>query len=261
MDESISLVYNITSAIQYRHNITWPSPQRGRPEFVNFSGRNNSTENILQDMHGIIEGVRDRAYQAVNIALVQRNWLLGRRIAEEELHGGNRAEYGLEIIKTLSKGLTDENGKGFTKTNLYNFYLFYETFPKIFYTASGKSLPLLSWTHYRTLLQVKDDKAREWYAKEAAEQMWAVRTLQRNIDSQYYYRLLSAQNTVPVEQEMQRLTVGYQQDKSEYLQNPVVAEFLGLYSNIDMTETQIESAFLSNLQNAEIEAQKTIFYL
>ena len=85
----------------------------------------SNTGDILQDMRGIIEVARESAYQAVNVALVQRNWLLGRRIAEEELRGGNRAEYGLEIIKTLSKELTDEYGKGFTKTNLYNFYLFY----------------------------------------------------------------------------------------------------------------------------------------
>lgn len=216
----------------------------------------NNTGNILQDMRGIIEVARDNAYQAVNVALVQRNWLLGRRIAEEELRGGDRAEYGLEIIKTLSRELTDEYGRGFTKTNLYSFYQFYKTFPEIFHAASGKSQPLLSWTHYRTLLQVKDEKARAWYAKEAAEQAWAVRTLQRNIDSQYYYRLLSSQNTAPVEQEMQQLTARYQQDKLEYLKNPVVAEFLGLSSNIDMTETQLETAILSNLQKFLMELGK-----
>lgn len=216
----------------------------------------SNSGDILQDMRGIIELARDSAYQAVNVALVQRNWLLGRRIAEEELRGSDRAEYGLEIIKTLSRKLTDEYGRGFTKTNLYSFYQFYKTFPEIFHAVSGKSQPLLSWTHYRTLLQVKDEKARAWYAKEAAEQTWAVRTLQRNIDSQYYYRLLSSQSTAPVEQEMQQLTASYQQDKLEYLKNPVVAEFLGLSSNIDMTETQLESAILSNLQKFLMELGK-----
>ena len=100
---------------------------------------------------------------------------------------------------------------------------------------------------------MKDERARAWYAKEAAEQTWAVCTLQRNIDSQYYYRLLSSQSTAPVEQEMQQLTASYQQDKLEYLKNPVVAEFLGLSSNIDMTETQLESAILSNLQKFLME--------
>ena len=129
-----------------------------------------NTQDILTDMRGIIETARESAYQAVNVALVKRNWLLGRRIAEEELNGSNRAEYGLEIIKTLSRELTDEYGRGFTKTNLYSFYQFYKTFPEIFHAVSGKSQPLLSWTHYRTPLQVKDERARAWYARDAAEQ-------------------------------------------------------------------------------------------
>jgi len=214
----------------------------------------SNTGDILHDVHNIIEGARASAYHAVNVALVQRNWLIGRRIAEEELHGGDRAEYGMEIIKTLSKELTDEHGKGFTKTNLYSFYQFYKTFPEIFHTACGKSL--LSWSHYRTLLQVKDDKARAWYARETAEQAWAVRTLQRNIDTQYYYRLMSSRNPTPVEQEMRKLTVSYQNDKLEYLKNPVIAEFLGLSSNINTTETQLESAIISNLRKFLMELGK-----
>lgn len=121
---------------------------------------------------------------------------------------------------------------------------------------SGKSVPQLSWSHYLTLLRVKDDVARAWYAKEAAEQTWSVRTLQRNIDSQYYYRLLSSQNTKSVESEMKQITAGYQKDKREYLKNPVIAEFLGLSSNVDMTETQLESAILSNLQKFLMELGK-----
>ena len=80
----------------------------------------------------------------MNSALVQRNWLIGYRIAEEELQGDNRAEYGASIIKKLAKELTAEYGKGYTKTNLYHFYSFYKTYPEIFHSASGKLL--LSWT-------------------------------------------------------------------------------------------------------------------
>lgn len=214
------------------------------------------SDDILSDMRGIIETSRESAYQAVNVTLIQRNWLLGYRIAEEELGGDDRAEYGLEIIKKLSKELTDAYGKGFTKTNLYSFYSFYKAFPEIFHSLSGKSVPLLSWTHYRTLLQVKDRVAREWYAKEAAEQTWAVRTLQRNINSQYYYRLLSSQNKQHVVKEMKQRTDEYQKDRLEYLKNPIVAEFLGLSSNIDMTETDLESAILSNLQKFLMELGK-----
>lgn len=109
------------------------------------------TDDILADVQNIIDISQRSAYQAVNIALVQRNWLLGYRISEELLGGEDRAEYGANVIKQLSKQLTDIYGKGFTKTNLYSFYSFYKSFPEIFHTACGKS-DLLTWSHYRTLL-------------------------------------------------------------------------------------------------------------
>ena len=99
------------------------------------------------------------------------------------MQGEDRAKYGAEIIKKLAKELSAEYGKGYTKSNLYSFYSFYKTYPKIFQTPSGKSVGLLSWSHYATLLQVKDKAARDWYEKEATEQTWSVRTLQRNISS------------------------------------------------------------------------------
>ena len=177
-------------------------------------------------------------YQAVNSALVQRNWLIGYRIAEEELQGDNRAEYGASIIKKLAKELTAEYGKGYTKTNLYHFYSFYKTYPEIFHLPSGKLL--LSWTHYRTLLQVNDKDARDWYEKEALEQTWSVATLQRNISSQYYYRMLQTQRQDLVENEMKELTAGYQNDKYEFIKSPVIAEFLGFAQNTDFTESDLE---------------------
>ena len=143
------------------------------------------SESVLEDVCSIIDSARNYAYQSVNIALVQRNWLIGYRIAEEELKGKNRADYGLEVIKNLSKELTRIYGKGFTKTNLYNYSLFYKMFQNIFHTVCGKSERLLTWSHYRTLLQVLDKEARDWYTNEAFEQIWSVRTLQRNISSQY----------------------------------------------------------------------------
>jgi len=214
------------------------------------------TDDILCDMRGIIETSQQQAYQAVNFALVQRNWLIGYRIAEEELKGENRAEYGMSIIKQLSKELSELYGKGFTKTNLYSFYSFYKTFPKIFHSASGKSAPLLSWTHYRALLQVHDAEAREWYVKEAAEQTWSVRTLQRNISSQYYHRLLKSQNKELVESEMKTLTNGYNDDKLEFIKNPVVAEFLGMSTDTSYTESQLEKNIISNLQKFLMELGK-----
>ena len=186
----------------------------------------------------------------------QRNWLLGYRIASEELQGEDRAKYGAEIIKKLAKELSAEYGKGYTKSNLYSFYSFYKTYPEIFQTSSGKSVGLLSWSHYATLLQVKEKAARDWYEKEAAKQTWSVRTLQRNISSQYYYRMLKTQKKELVESEMKELTAPYQNDKLEFIKNPVVAEFLGFSQNTDFTESDLEKSILSNLQKFLMELGK-----
>lgn len=201
------------------------------------------TDNILNDVQKIIEVSQKEAYRSVNTILSQRNWLIGYRIAEEELAGEERAEYGAEVIKGLSKELTKKYGKGYTKTNLYNFYRFYKCFPEIFHSVSGKSAFKLTWTHYRILLQVHDETARKWYEKEAYEQTWSVRTLQRNIDTQYYYRLLKSQDKKAVEHEMREKTSAYQNDKLEFIKNPVMVEFLGLTPDSSFTETEMFCAY------------------
>lgn len=217
--------------------------------------KTNNTGNIYKDAQNIIEQARKYAYQAIDIAMVQRNWLLGKRIADEELQGGNRAEYGKEIIKGLADYLTNMYGKGFTKSNLYQFVQFYKFFPDIFHAASGK-LQILSWTHYRNLLRVSDKNARDWYLKEATNEVWSSRTLDRNIASQYYYRLLQSQNKQVVEAEMKQITEPYQQDKLEFIKNPVVAEFLGLSPNSDFSETKLESSIITHIQKFVMELGK-----
>lgn len=200
-----------------------------------------NTDNVLEDVCSIIESARDYAYKSVNIALVERNWLIGYRIAEEELKGNGRADYGLEIIKKLSKELTKQYGKGYDSRNLYYFLNFYKLFPNILNALSSKSNTMLSWTHYRTLLQVFDKKARDWYAKEALEQTWSTRTLQRNIDTQYYYRLLKSQVKEPVINEMEENNKeNYLMNKLEFVKNPVIAEFLGYSLDSTFTETELE---------------------
>lgn len=206
---------------------------------------------LLKDAQGIIEQARQEAYRSVNIAMLQRNWLLGRRISEEILRGENRAEYGNEVIKKLSEELTDIYGKGFNKNNLYAFVQFYKIFP----TLSGKS-ELLSWSHYMLLLSVPEDTARNWYAHEAYAETWSVRTLRRNIASQYYYRLLQSQNKSVVENEMKSITAPMQNDKSEFIKNPVVAEFLGLAPNTDFSESRLEGCIISHLQKFIMELGK-----
>ena len=209
---------------------------------------------LLSDARQIIDEARTVAYSAINLTLVQRNWLLGKRISEESLKGEDRAKYGAEIIKKLAKQLTAEYGNGFTKTNLYSFMDFYRAFPDIFHTHVENSL---HWSHYRTLLQVTDPVAREWYMNEAIRETWSVRTLQRNISSQYYHRLLQSQHKELVEKEMLQITAPLQKtDKLEFVKNPVVTEFLGLVSLPDFTETELEMAIINNLQKFLMELGK-----
>lgn len=237
-------------------------------------------DGLLNDTSNIIEQARRTAYAAVNVTLVARNWLLGKRIAKEDMHGMQRAEYGKQVIQKLSKQLTEKYGEGFGTTNLRHFVDFSKRYPTLFqldgsiaairHSASGESqseiLHLLSgesenifqyivpttpirinWTHYRILLQEDNADARAWYEREAAEQAWSVKTLQRNVSSQYYYRLLQSPKREKVKSEMQKLTTPLQ-DPLEYMKNPVVAEFLGYHNRTDYTESDLEQSILDHLQ-------------
>ena len=222
---------------------------------------NSLTTEIIEPLFNrastVIEQARTTAYRQINETLVRRIWELGRMIAEEELNGEDRAKYGAAIIKELSKRLTAVYGKGFTKTNLYSFVQFYQLFPNIFHSVSGKFTPLLSWTHYRTLIQELNDDARKWYEKEAADQNWSVRTLQRNISSQYYFRLLASQKKDLVEQEMLELTAPLQtNDPTEFIKNPVVGEFLGFTADSSFRESELEQSIINNLEKFLLELGK-----
>lgn len=245
------------------------------------------TNIFVAEIRQIIDNAREAAYRLADLTLVRRNWLLGQRIAKEELGGADRAEYGAEIIKSLSRVLTNEYGKGFDKANLYHFLNFYKTFPIIkehgrivnspsrksagtgkVYAVSRKSdmemqenpcpdfSTRLSWTHYRILLQVTDKAARDWYVKEAEREGWGVRTLQRNVSSQYYYRMLQTYDREGVHDEMKKLTAPLQQDKLEYIKSPVVAEFLGLGQRTDYHESTLEASILTHLQEFLMEMGK-----
>ena len=213
------------------------------------------TGSVFEDACNIIETAQKVAYSAVDLTLVHRNWLLSKRIADEELNGESRAEYGAEVIKKLSKDLNAQYGKGYTKTNLYNFYSFYKMYPEIFHSESGKSNVKLSWTHYRVLIQVKDEIAREWYENEALRETWSVKTLQRNISSQYYYRILKTQDKTAVEAEMKKLTSEYHA-KLEFIKNPIIAEFLGMREDTSYLESDLEQCIIDNLQKFLMELGK-----
>ena len=215
-----------------------------------------NSDNILSDVQNIIETAQRQAYLAADTVLTLRNWLIGKRIFEENLHGGDRANYGAGIIKKLSAELTKAYGKGYDRSNLYHYLNFYKTYPEIVDTVSRQSGIRLSWSHYCILLRVPDSNARAWYEKEAFEQTWSVRTLKRNVETQYYFRLLSSQNKAPVEKEMLEKTEGFQADKLEFIKNPVIAEFLGFTPNSDFSESKLERSLITNLQKFLMELGK-----
>lgn len=241
----------------------------------------SKTDDIFQDSVNIIEAARHNAYQSVDRILLLRNWLLGKRIAEENMDGTRTDRYGAKIIADLAERLSDQYGKGFDKTALYRYVKFYQLYPEIVATLSQQSPHgtvqkivatvsqqsfgkrneainrpnILSWSHYTRLLQVINPDARAWYEREAYEQSWSVRTLQRNIDTQYYERMLLSQNKQPVEEEMKQLTASLQ-EKASFVKNPYMLEFLGLPEDPSTTESKLESAIITNLQKFLMEMGK-----
>ena len=242
-------------------------------------------DGLYQDVCVIIDQAKTKAYRVVNETLIKRNWLLGLRIQHEVLKD-KRAEYGEQVVKNLSSALENRYGKGFSMRNLYYFISFYQSHPDIFQLVGnakpddevgskilqaviaksetvsmigdcfsdsdiyGRLKPVsplkLTWTHYNIILQEGNREAQEWYEKEAIREMWGTRTLQRNVSSQYYHRLLRSQNKEAVHSEMQKLTAPLQ-DKLEYLKNPVIAEFLGFRNKAEYSETDLEQSIIDHL--------------
>ena len=246
----------------------------------------NDEDNMLvNDLRSIVSKARSKAFAAVNYSLVERNWRIGQRIVEQEQNGASRAEYGKHVIEIASAALTEEFGKGFSYTNIANYKRFYLTFNNLqilqtvseeFNNPIQQTLPakssaphkedkaesaqselrLLPWSHYERLIRVEDKQAREWYAKEAFNEGWSYRTLNRNINTLYYERLLMSKKKQPVVNEMQDKTKAYQQDKLEYIKSPVVMEFLGLPSDSSLKESKLESAIIDNLEKFLMEMGK-----
>ncbi|GHV66775.1 hypothetical protein FACS1894199_10880 [Bacteroidia bacterium] len=227
-------------------------------------------EDFVAQLKHIIYSARSRAYSAINFAQVEANWLIGQRIVEQQQNGAARADYGKYVMRLASQELTAEFGKGYSKRNIENFRRFYQTFNiqiaqtvsaqlqrgQIVSELSTKQPALLSWSHYERLLRVDNPQARDWYLQEAAEQMWGVRTLDRNINTQYYERLLLSQKKEPVMAEMQNKTHAFQQDKLAFIKNPTVLEFLGVPDNSGYVEQDIEKAIIDNMQKFIMELGK-----
>ena len=213
-------------------------------------------DKLFLDVKQIIDEGRRQGSDAISAVICMTNWRIGRRIILEEQHGETRAEYGKAIINSLSKKLVVEygNNKSISPRDLRNYRQFYLTFRdfEIWYAR----VPNLNWTHYRSLLRVQNEDARKWYLAEASKEHWSTRTLDRNINSQYYFRLLQSPKKDAVVAEMKSKTVNYDNDRLKFLKNPIVAEFLGLSQNNDFTETKLETAIIDHLQKFIMELGK-----
>lgn len=211
---------------------------------------------LIADIREIAHRYRTKAALQLNTTIVDERWEIGKRIVEEEQKGEARAEYGTNLLKELSKRLTLEMGKGYSPRALAYYRQLYVYFPdrKILQTR----LQNLTWSHLQAILGEKSEKARFWYMDEAVQQMWSVKTLERNVGSKYYHRLLASFDQNSVEKEMKKLT---QQDNititpEQYIKSPVVTEFLGIPKDATYTESALENALISHLQQFLMELGK-----
>lgn len=224
---------------------------------------------LYNQANSIIENARNAAFQHVNLELVRRNWMLGKLIDENELSHDERAPYGLKVIETLSTYLTERHGKGFSKRDLYNYLSFYRSKPELFrienqdnkivYSVSAQSTKLLSWTHYRTLLQETDANARDWYEQGSRD----TDLERKNTPAQHKLPVLppsllsASQHKSLVRQEMKEHTSTFQQpDTFEFIKNPVIGEFLGFTADSLFRESELEQAIISNLEKFILELGK-----
>ncbi len=204
------------------------------------------SDSLVADVSNIIEEGRRHAFAAAGQAAILTYWNVGRRIVEEEQQGNARAEYGKNLIPALADRLTIEFGSGYGRRNLAYYRKFYLEFSdlEILHTRVQN----LNWSHIRRILSVSNPEARDWYLKTAAEDMWSVKTLDRNISTQYYERRLAAQRediVVPAPQS--------DSDPMEYIKNPMVAEFMGFHRDNSYSESQLEQALVDNLEKFILE--------
>ena len=204
------------------------------------------SETLVSDVRSIIEEGRRTAFAATGKIAIMTYWNIGRRIVEEEQQGNTRADYGQRLIPLLADRLAAKYGSGYGKRNLAYYRKFYLEFKdaEILHTHVQN----LNWSHIRRLLSVSNPEARDWYLKTASNCMWSVNTLDRNISTQYYERRLAAQRegtSLPLPPD--------ESDPTEYIKNPMVAEFMGFRRESNYSENQLEQALVDNLEKFILE--------
>lgn len=180
--------------------------------------------------------------------MVEAYWNIGKKIVEVEQNGETKAKYGSKLISELSKQLTVDFGKGFNTTNLKMMRQFYLIFPNR-HTLCDQ----LSWSHYRLIMRIENEKARDYYIQETIASNWSVRALERQINSLYYERLISSQEKQPVIQEAKENTKNLQITAKDIIKDPYVLEFLDLKDNKSFRENELESALLEKIQEFLLE--------
>lgn len=210
--------------------------------------KNKTSPQLYEDIKAVLQEARSKAYRAVNSAMVQAYWSIGRLIVEDEQKGERRAGYGEQLLEMLSLKLTKDFGTGFSPQSLWNMRLFYLCFPIL--SAVRREL---SWTHYKLLIRVENEKARDFYLRECVEAHWSTRQLERQITSFYFERLLASRDKRPVQKEATIRAKQLLEKPEDQIKDPYVFEFLGIHDRVHLRESRLEQALIDHLQKFLLE--------
>ena len=202
-------------------------------------------EDVYRQVRGYVVHAQQKVYKAVNSAMVEAYWQIGKAV-HEACGENDRAADGKQVLKILSERLTAEFGRGFSISALRTMRQFYYTFP-IQHTLCVE----LNWSHYRLLMRVQDEDARNFYTEEAAKSGWSVRQLQRQINTMYYQRMLASQDKQSVAAEIE--TTVPRPEYEKIVKDPYVLEFLDLPRNEHFYESDLEQALIDHLQKFLLE--------
>ena len=215
---------------------------------------NNS---MILEIRELLENARKNVAQQVNTQLLTTYWNIGRIIVEYEQQNQIRADYGKQTLRELSKELTREFGKGFSRSNLQNMRAFYLAYEKC-QTVSGK----LSWSHYCELLSITDENKRSFYEKESINSGWSVRELKRQIDSSLYERLLLSSGDVNKEKVLSLAQKGIEINQpADIIRDPYVFEFLGVPENKPILESDLEKALVVQIEKFLLELGRGFMFV
>lgn len=212
---------------------------------------------VVHEIGDLLAAARSNVARQVNNELLSTYWNIGRIIAEYEQTVPERADYGKQTLKELSKALTSEFGKGFSRANLYNMRQFYLSYEKV-QSVTGK----LTWTHYCELLTISDPDKRSFYEKEAVNSNWSVRELKRQIDSSLFERLLLSRGDANKEQVLALAESGIEiAEPADLIRDPYVFEFLGLPEDKPMLESDLERALVQQIEKFLLELGRGFMFV